>query len=161
MVCLGAKAPAVDRWIQAKVTIGGESAPEPHAGAGGPGRGPSGRFYGPRECGSTGRPRRAPEVPPEISEESHAYSGFSPRSRPPSWAAERFVEVDNHHRHSLVALSGQDGKIVGHGYYALDKPGVAEVALPVADSMQGTRHHPASGTWQPPPRQPGSRRLRA
>jgi len=92
---------------------------------------------------------------------SHAYSGFSPRSRPPSWAAERFVEVDNHHRHSLVALSGQDGKIVGHGYYALDKPGVAEVALPVADSMQGTRHHPASGTWQPPPRQPGSRRLRA
>jgi acetyl coenzyme A synthetase (ADP forming)-like protein len=52
-------------------------------------------------------------------------------------AARRFVEVDYRDRHSLVALRGHPGEIVGHGYYALEKPGQAEVALEVTDSVQG------------------------
>ncbi len=32
---------------------------------------------------------------------------------------------------------GEAEEIVAHGYYALDKPGEADVALAVADSMQG------------------------
>ena len=54
-----------------------------------------------------------------------------------SWAAERFVDVDYHDRHSLVAEHGGDGEIVGHGYYVLEKPGTAEVAMEVADELQG------------------------
>ena len=71
-----------------------------------------------------------------LSEESRLFRFFT-AVKDLSWTAERFVEVDYHHRHSLVALSGQDEEIVGHGYYAREKPGVAEVALAVADSMQG------------------------
>ncbi|HZU19514.1 MAG TPA: GNAT family N-acetyltransferase [Candidatus Dormibacteraeota bacterium] len=49
--------------------------------------------------------------------------------------ARRLVEVDYHDRHGLVAWRG--GEIVGHGFYALERPGRAEVALTVADALQG------------------------
>jgi acetate---CoA ligase (ADP-forming) len=71
-----------------------------------------------------------------LSQESRVFRFFSPISDM-AWAAQRFIEVDYHDRHSLVALRGDAGEIVGHGYYALEKPGQAEVALEVADSVQG------------------------
>ncbi len=71
-----------------------------------------------------------------LSQESRVLRFFSP-IKDLSWAAQRFVDVDYHDRHSLVALRGDAGEIVGHGYYALEKQGTAEVALTVADSVQG------------------------
>jgi acetyl coenzyme A synthetase (ADP forming)-like protein len=71
-----------------------------------------------------------------LSQESRVFRFFSP-IKDVSWAAQRFVEVDYRDRHSLVALRGDAGEIVGHGFYALEKPGQAEVALEVADSVQG------------------------
>src|SRR5215471_6350718 len=72
----------------------------------------------------------------ELSEESRLFRFFT-AIKDLSWAAQRFVDVDYHDRHSLVALRGEAGEIVGHGYYALEKPGQAEVSLAVADSVQG------------------------
>src|SRR5215472_7335317 len=72
----------------------------------------------------------------QLSEESRLFRFFT-AIKDMSWAAQRFVDVDYRHRHSLVALRGGAGEIVGHGYYAVEKPGRAEVALAVADSMQG------------------------
>jgi acetate---CoA ligase (ADP-forming) len=72
----------------------------------------------------------------ELSDESRLFRFFT-AIKDMSWAAQRFVDVDYHDRHSLVALRGDAGKIVGHGYYALEKPAQAEVALAVADSVQG------------------------
>src|SRR5215471_5655657 len=72
----------------------------------------------------------------ELSEESRLFRFFT-AIKDLSWAAQRFVDVDYHDRHSLVALRGGAGEIVGHGYYALEKAGQAEVALAVADSVQG------------------------
>src|SRR5215831_17432647 len=72
-----------------------------------------------------------------LSEESRIFRFFTAVSDF-SWAAKRFAEeVDHRERHSLVALHGAEGEIVGHGYYALEKPGQAEVALEVADRLQG------------------------
>ena len=71
-----------------------------------------------------------------LSEESRLFRFFS-AVKDLGWAAQRFVDVDHHDRHSLIALRGDAGEIVGHGYYALEKPGQAEVALAVADSVQG------------------------
>src|SRR5215469_2887233 len=71
-----------------------------------------------------------------LSEESRVFRFFT-AINDMSWAAERFVDVDYHDRHSLVALRGDAGEVVGHGYYALEQPGQAEVALAVADSVQG------------------------
>src|SRR5215472_3777985 len=71
-----------------------------------------------------------------LSEESRIFRFFTAVSDL-SWAARRFAEVDHRERHSLVALQGADGEIVGHGFYALEKPGQAEVALEVADRLQG------------------------
>ena len=72
----------------------------------------------------------------QLSEESRLFRFFT-AIKDMSWAAQRFVDVDYRHRHSLVALRGGAGEIVGHGYYAVEKPGQAEVALAVADSVQG------------------------
>src|SRR5262249_26394505 len=137
------------------VTIGGENAAEPPSHAGGRGRGPSRWFHGPREGGRTGRPRPPPAIPPGAFR-TVAHFRFFTAVKDLSWAAKRFVEVDHHDCHSLVALSGQNEEVVGHGYYALDKPGVAEVALAVADSMQGMglgtillRHPPAPAAAPP------------
>src|SRR5215471_5998688 len=71
-----------------------------------------------------------------LSDESRVFRFFS-AIKDLAWAAQRFVEVDHHAHHSLVALRGDDEQIVGHGYYALEEPGQAEVALAVADSVQG------------------------
>src|SRR5215467_8015340 len=71
-----------------------------------------------------------------LSEESRVFRFFT-AVKDLSWAAKRFVDVDYHDRHSLVALQGEEGDIVGHGYYALEKPGQAEVAFAIADSVQG------------------------
>jgi acetyl coenzyme A synthetase (ADP forming)-like protein len=71
-----------------------------------------------------------------LSEESRIFRFFS-AIKDLAWAARRFVDVDHHDQHSLIALRGDAEEIVGHGYYALDAPGQAEVALAVADSVQG------------------------
>ena len=70
-----------------------------------------------------------------LSQESRIFRFFT-AVKDLSWAARRFAEVDYRERHSLVALHG-DGEIVGHGFYALEEPGRAEVALEVADALQG------------------------
>lgn len=71
-----------------------------------------------------------------LSEESRIFRFFT-AVKDLSWAAKRFVEVDHHDQHSLVTLRGEAEEIVGHGSYALEQPGQAEVALAVADSIQG------------------------
>jgi len=71
-----------------------------------------------------------------LSDESRVFRFFS-AIKDLAWAAQRFVEVDHHAQHSLVALRGDAEQIVGHGYYALEEPGQAEVALAIADSVQG------------------------
>src|SRR5690348_7680656 len=71
-----------------------------------------------------------------LSQESRVFRFFS-AIKDMGWAARRFTEVDHRDRHSLVALRGDAGEIVGHGYYALEQPGRAEVALAVADPVQG------------------------
>ena len=71
-----------------------------------------------------------------LSEESRIFRFFT-AVKDLSWAAKRFVEVNHHDQHSLLALRGEAEEVVGHGYYAVEKPGEAEVAFAVADSMQG------------------------
>lgn len=72
-----------------------------------------------------------------LSEESQVLRFFAPL-KDVSMAARKFTEVDYRDRHSLVAMRGGDEEIVAHGFYALVRPGQAEVALAVADSLQGT-----------------------
>src|SRR5215831_3111956 len=71
-----------------------------------------------------------------LSRESLVFRFFTP-VKELSRIARSFAEVDHRDRHSLVALHGEDGQIVGHGFYALEKPGTAEIALEVADQLQG------------------------
>ena len=71
-----------------------------------------------------------------LSEESRIFRFFT-AVKDLGWAAKRFVDLDYNQRLSLLALRGQDEEIVGHGYYVLERPEQAEVALAVADSMQG------------------------
>src|SRR5262245_32812900 len=71
-----------------------------------------------------------------LSEESRVLRFFNP-IRDLASAARRFTDVGYRSRHSLVALRGDADEIVAHGYYAQDRPGEAEVALAVADSLQG------------------------
>jgi acetate---CoA ligase (ADP-forming) len=54
-------------------------------------------------------------------------------SRAARWA----TDVDYVDRYSLVAISGADQIIVGHGAYDRTDPGRAEVAFAVADAFQG------------------------
>jgi acyl-CoA synthetase (NDP forming)/predicted GNAT family acetyltransferase len=54
-----------------------------------------------------------------------------------TWALDRFLELDYRDNHGLVALRGPGGEIVAHGSYMKTQPHRAEVALEVADSMQG------------------------
>ena len=71
-----------------------------------------------------------------LSTESRVFRFFA-AVKDMSWAAERFVDVDYATRHSLVALRGEQADIVGHAYYAKSGPGRAEVALAIADPLQG------------------------
>jgi RimJ/RimL family protein N-acetyltransferase len=49
------------------------------------------------------------------------------------------TEVDNDHRYGLVATADRDGRVVGHAGFERepDRPERAEVALEIADAMQG------------------------
>ena len=69
-----------------------------------------------------------------LSEESRIFRFFT-AVKDLAWVADRFLQVDYRERHSLVALHREE--IVGHGFYALQSPGRAEVALTVADALQG------------------------
>src|ERR671930_371932 len=70
----------------------------------------------------------------ELSEESRIFRFFT-AVKDLEWVADRFLQVDYRERHSLVALHRDE--IVGHGFYALQSPRRAEVALTVADAFQG------------------------
>jgi hypothetical protein len=50
-----------------------------------------------------------------LSDQSRLFRFFSP-ARDVTWAADQFVDVDYRERHSLVALRGEAGEIVGHGF---------------------------------------------
>jgi RimJ/RimL family protein N-acetyltransferase len=63
------------------------------------------------------------------------FSAFPDLARAARWAA----EVDNDHRYGLVATIERDSRMVGHAGLEResDHPERAEVALEVADAMQG------------------------
>jgi len=71
-----------------------------------------------------------------LSEQSRVFRFFT-AVRDLGWAAARFTDVDYRDRHGLVALRGPEEEIVGHGFYSVSAPGRAEVALEVADALQG------------------------
>jgi|Tabmets5t2r1_1033131.scaffolds.fasta_scaffold84383_1 RimJ/RimL family protein N-acetyltransferase len=63
------------------------------------------------------------------------FSAFPDLARAARWA----TEVDNDRRYGLVAIDERDGRVVGHAGLEResDHPERAEVALEVADAMQG------------------------
>src|SRR5258708_20094848 len=85
-----------------------------------------------------------------LSQESRVFRFFN-AVKDMRWAAQRFVDVDHRDQHSLVALRGDAGEIVGHGYYALEQPGQAEVALAIADPVQGMGLGTTLPAHLPPP----------
>jgi acetate---CoA ligase (ADP-forming) len=71
-----------------------------------------------------------------LSEQSRVFRFFAPM-RDMERAATSFTDVDYVDRHGLLALRGDREEVVGHGFYARTDPGKAEVALAVADDLQG------------------------
>ncbi|MBO0702710.1 MAG: GNAT family N-acetyltransferase, partial [Candidatus Dormibacteraeota bacterium] len=69
-----------------------------------------------------------------LSEQSRLFRFFGPVNDFAK-VAETFLEVDFPSRVSLLAL--REHRIVGHGFYARDRPDRAEVALAIADGLQG------------------------
>ena len=63
------------------------------------------------------------------------FSGFPNLDKAIQWA----TEVDYERRYGLVAISGGDGRVVGHAGFERqpDHPERAEVAMEIADAMQG------------------------
>jgi acetate---CoA ligase (ADP-forming) len=63
------------------------------------------------------------------------FSGFPDLARAVKWA----TEVDYEHRYGLVATTGDDRRVVGHAGFErqTDYPDRAEVAMEIADTMQG------------------------
>ena len=63
------------------------------------------------------------------------FSGFPNLARAVQWA----TQVDYDHRYGLVAVTGRNGRVVGHAGFErqADHPERAEVALEIADAMQG------------------------
>ena len=63
------------------------------------------------------------------------FSGYPNLGKAVQWA----TEVDYERRYGLVAISGADGRVVGHAGFERqpDHPDRAEVALEIADAMQG------------------------
>jgi acetyl coenzyme A synthetase (ADP forming)-like protein len=63
------------------------------------------------------------------------FSGFPNLDKAVQWA----TEVDYDRRYGLVATSGADGRVVGHAGFERqpDHPERAEVAMEIADAMQG------------------------
>ncbi|MFZ0214592.1 MAG: GNAT family N-acetyltransferase [Candidatus Dormiibacterota bacterium] len=70
----------------------------------------------------------------QLSEESRVLRFFSPVNDL-GWAVRTFLDVDFVERSSLFAF--RNDRIVGNGFYAQERPGRAEVALTIADEMQG------------------------
>ena len=71
-----------------------------------------------------------------LSDDSRAFRFFSGAvnlDRMAEWA----VDVDYATRYGLVATSGEEGRIVGHGSYVGGERGRAEVAFAIADEVQG------------------------
>jgi acetate---CoA ligase (ADP-forming) len=87
------------------------------------------------------RPADAPEVErllKGLSDRSRwlrFFSGCPNLARAVQWA----TEVDYERRYGLVATSGPDGRVVGHAGFErqADHPDRAEVAMEIADAMQG------------------------
>jgi acetyl coenzyme A synthetase (ADP forming)-like protein len=87
------------------------------------------------------RPADAPEIGrllKGLSDRSRwlrFFSGFPNLDKAVQWA----TEVDYERRYGLVAISGADGRVVGHAGFERqpDHPDRAEVALEIADAMQG------------------------
>ncbi len=52
-------------------------------------------------------------------------------------AVKQAVDVDYARRYGLVALRGEEGRIVGHGTYFSTADGQAELAFAIADALQG------------------------
>jgi RimJ/RimL family protein N-acetyltransferase len=63
------------------------------------------------------------------------FSGYPNLPKAVQWA----TEVDYERRYGLVATSGPDGRVVGHAGFERqpDHPDRAEVAMEIADAMQG------------------------
>jgi acetate---CoA ligase (ADP-forming) len=63
------------------------------------------------------------------------FSGFPDLGKAVQWA----TEVDYDQRYGLVAISGADGRVVGHAGFQRqpDHPDRAEVAMEIADAVQG------------------------
>jgi RimJ/RimL family protein N-acetyltransferase len=63
------------------------------------------------------------------------FSGYPNLADAVRWA----TEVDGDHRYGLVATAGGHGQVVGHAGFERepDRPDRAEVALEIADAMQG------------------------
>jgi acetate---CoA ligase (ADP-forming) len=63
------------------------------------------------------------------------FSGFPNLPKAVQWA----TEVDYEQRYGLVATTGGDGQVVGHAGFQRqpDHPDRAEVAMEIADAMQG------------------------
>jgi len=63
------------------------------------------------------------------------FSAFPNLAKAARWA----TEIDNGRRYGLVATTERDGRMVGHAGLerASDRPERAEVALEIADAMQG------------------------
>lgn len=74
-----------------------------------------------------------------LSEESRVMRFFSaPTPAALAEMARRWSRVDYVRRFAFVAISGADGRIVGHALYeALEDEGIAEAAFAVADDFQG------------------------
>lgn len=71
-----------------------------------------------------------------LSEESRYFRYFSARRKLPEQEIRHFTEVDQHDHAGVVALV--DGALAGHALYdRLTDPDEAEVALEVADALQG------------------------
>jgi acetyl coenzyme A synthetase (ADP forming)-like protein len=87
------------------------------------------------------RPADAPEVErllKGLSDRSRwlrFFSGYPNLPKAVQWA----TEVDYERRYGLVATSGPDGRVVGHAGFERqpDHPDRAEVAMEIADAMQG------------------------
>jgi hypothetical protein len=48
------------------------------------------------------------------------------------------VAVDDTRAFSLIGVTGPDGRVVAHGIYVPERPGIAEVAFAVADERSST-----------------------
>ncbi len=72
----------------------------------------------------------------ELSPQSRYFRFFAPVKEVERLALSA-VDIDHHHRFSLLATAGPEAPVVGHAIYFRTGDGRAEVAFAVADSFQG------------------------